>query len=96
MPKKTRRRKPKGPQVPNRLVDFLMEHDGMTRREAVRAAVRGERVVKTHQGPLMTRFYCDGCDSSVGDPYDALDDAQLDAARQVARDHIAHCPGRAA
>lgn len=92
MPKKTHRRKPKGPEVPPRLVTFLMEHEGMSRREATRAAAAGVRVYDARRGKsLMTRLFCDVCESPVGEPYDVMDDAQAAAARDVARAHTAAC-----
>jgi hypothetical protein len=68
-----------------------MEHDGLTRREATRAAAAGVRVYDARRGPLMTRLYCDVCQSPVGEPYDVMDDAQAAAARDVARAHVDSC-----
>ncbi|MBE4790976.1 hypothetical protein [Streptomyces caniscabiei] len=96
MPKsRVRRHRRRPPEQPHtELVPFLRDHYGMTRAEARAVARIGAALLAEHTGPLMARFACDYCHTYQGPAYDAMNTAQLNAARADARAHMTACPGR--
>ena len=97
MPKSRVRRHRRRPpaQHDTELVPFPQNYYGMTRNEARSAARIGAALLAEHTGPLLARFACDYCHTYEGPAYDAMDTAQLNAARAEARAHMTVCPGLA-